>query len=296
MGGARFVLVSRLEDVFGKVNVCYTCRMSLDQPRRPNPNVKMDADTALNRQELAKNIAFFRKMEGERARDKKSFSYTVDRSATELVYDANGYGKLFDAVRARGGSHVLDIGSGLTRGVRELAASPLGHGLHFTATVLKYVDAITKAAEEIPVDVPVKVTPVEKLNGIPDGSQDCIIGTYSIAYTEYPDVAIRACDRVLAPGGFLKMTCNTDPPLRELEQLGYKSAREFAPVLRSMGYAVSVEEYKDTKAVLLAQKPDPNRPILNEQELNDLIARDIADAYNQTCIIRGVEPEKPFDF
>jgi len=184
-------------------------------------------------------IAAARQLRNARAREREQFAYTVDRTGADYIQELGGVRHLFSYVKTLGNPKVLDIGAGTTRGVSELAQSALSEGLDFEATVLRNRLGVKENLGEEQTHI----TSAETLRGIPDLSVACVIAVYSTSYSDAPNLVIESIDRVLVPGGAVKMG-------------GYeKIFNQFIHLLQARGYDVDDREKWGEFRVLLAIKP-----------------------------------------
>jgi SAM-dependent methyltransferase len=134
--------------------------------------------------------------------DASKLSYTIDRNGAEYEYDLQGLSRTFDYVRELPSNIVLDIGSGITQGIVDLSKRDIGKGLDFEATVLSPM-LVRKAG--LRGEIPLHATCVESLRGIADQSIGCVLGLFSVHHSNSTKVAMQSINRVLVPGGVLKM-------------------------------------------------------------------------------------------
>lgn len=177
-----------------------------------------------------------------------------NRCGSDYIEIFKGLEQLFNYARTLPVNTILDVGAGLTRGVRDLQQSQLGAFLQFKATVL------TKRYEienYLGFDNTL-ITEVEKLDGIKDASCAVVLGANSIAYSVAPDRAISQIDRVLVPGGALKATFkNSEEAYVSDGQYEMDKHFLFSSALINRGYdcmTLPGESNKDYD-VLLAIKP-----------------------------------------
>ena len=222
--------------------------------------------------------------------------YKIDRSMSGYILSIGGLRHLLDYVRQRGGSRVLDIGAGTTRGVAELAKSPLGRDLQFEATVMSYHPVIEKNLGGDHTHV----TAGETLRGVADNSVDCIIANHSIAYSIDPERVVRSIDRILKPGGVIKGIFGTggktDP---KLKAKGYGPVTPFADALNKLGFAVALHEVQpdddgNTSSIMIAIKPSGDIPRASMiATARSLYESDDRDASADAAQFRGDEPSVP---
>jgi SAM-dependent methyltransferase len=185
------------------------------------------------RSEAADNIAM------RRTRERTGFEYLQNRQGWEYVKTLEGVEHLFDYVRTLPSNTILDIGAGTTAGIHQLAQSPTGAGLTFEATTLRYRPEI----EENLGKERTHITSGETLRGIKDNSVGCIFGVYSVTYSAAPNLVMQSMNRVLVPGGVVKIA-TTDSQIWN-----------FYEGLKMMGYDVADNAKWQRALVVLAIKP-----------------------------------------
>lgn len=164
-----------------------------------------------------------------------------DRSGERYIRYLTGLSHLFDYVRRLPKRSILDIGAGTTRGIREVSELAAARDLEFSATVLSPVKAVHRGMGKVRVHT----TPGEILRGIRDESVGSALSVHGISYSAVPRFAVRSVDRVLVPGGVIKMI---DPFL------------EFATHFHELGYDTAITNNGFTP-VLLGIKPDSQKTV-----------------------------------
>ena len=156
---------------------------------------------------------------------------------------------LFNYVRRLPSSTVLDIGAGTTKGISDIAKSKMGEGLTFKGTVLTNKSEV---AENLGKEN-VYHTPVELLRGVSDSSIGAVIAVLSAAYSDEPELAVSAIDRVLVPGGAFKGVFGVDIGV-EAHFLP-KSLASFEQFFQQLHYDIAKYNSTEGLGVLLAVKP-----------------------------------------
>jgi hypothetical protein len=211
------------------------------------------------------------------------------RNGAMYSYTLRGVSETFEQVRSFGQSKViLDIGTGSSKGIQEIAQSPFAEGLSFKATSLTQ-------HEEHGVHLPKKdiiLTSAEVLRGVRPASIGCILAVRSIGYTERPTQLIARLDQVLAEGGFIKAVF---PSLST--ELKERTGKEFADAFIALGYDVAYTPGKVFKIfvtgqlggdeVLLARKPykDPTKDP-HPVSAKEIIALDQAHSESEVAFLK----------
>lgn len=203
-------------------------------------------------------------------------AYPDYRGMHEYIAGLEGVRALFSYVRWLDPENprILGIGEGRMIAARQFAESKTGRGIHFIATGLSHVDAVTSPTPHFTA----LLTSAEELHGIQDGSISAAIAMYSLAYSKAPALALGRIDQVLRPGGVLKATFRAKkitPPGKKLVN-DLQTYGKFLPVLKRMGYDVAIHHEFDPaisdRDVLLAVKPGKNAA-----KAQTLLDDDIAD-------------------
>lgn len=241
----------------------------------------MISPEAIERNSVAEQIRFTRNLE----RQSRYTDNDWGRNMEEYLTIFNGLSNLLKHVRRSGGNLVLDVGSGTTKGISEVAKSKLGEGLDFRATVLKRHQAI---GNNLGYDKTF-ITATETLKGVKDSSVGLVLALNSIAYSASPRITIRSIDRVLVPGGVLKARFNPKD-LRRDDLPYYKSHDQFSEELRALGYDIYIpDDYSEE--LVLAVKPG-----VNTRSASDLFSMDsgLMDliANREGYFAKPVEPGK----
>lgn len=189
-----------------------------------------------------------------------------NRSITEYIDDLQGLKHLFQFARTNkdqlGSSTILDIGAGTTRGIFEASISSYGKGLNFTATVLRHIPEIEKYLGKDRT----RVTSAETLRGINDRSCSVVLSDFGLGYSQNPEASIKSVDRVLVPGGILKVNFRyaPDPYVQDFGETAL-----FVNELKKLGYDVYVKRNERTYTeVVVAIKP--GNKISSAEELTNL--------------------------
>jgi hypothetical protein len=180
----------------------------------------------------------------------RSHGQVTDRSMSDYLNHLLGLRGSFAYMQALTESNtVLDLGSGTTKAISQLAASQLGEGLEFRATNLS--GSISDF--HLPIEN-IKRTSVEVLNGIPDNSLAGVIGCYSIGYTTVPELTASRIDQTLIDGGIIKTNFQT---VRDVYSPipGFQTHERFTETLLKLGYDVFIEENYIACDIVIAKKP-----------------------------------------
>lgn len=192
-----------------------------------------------------------RKIRNARTIERTGDPYKINRTGWQYIKELGGVQHLFDYVKTLKSQTVLDIGAGTTQASSDLQESSLGFGLHFEATVLRNRPEIEKNLGKEHVHI----TSAEVLRGIPDASVGCVIAVFSVGYSDAPGLVAESIDRVLVPGGAVKIT-------------GYKSIfSQFYDQFERRGYDVDSGEVWGEYKAILALKPGNESEVTAEQLL-----------------------------
>jgi len=166
--------------------------------------------------------------------------YNLNRTGPQYIKDLGGVKNFFSYVKGLSSNRVLDIGAGTTHGIRDLSLSPsLNAGAQFEATVLRpNLDIEMYLGEEH-----THITSAEELRGIPDASMGGVLSVYSLTYSVAPELVVKSIDRVLVPGGAVKISSG-DATIWQLHEH-----------LKQIGYDVADEQAWGTDMVVLGIKP-----------------------------------------
>lgn len=170
--------------------------------------------------------------------------YAVNRDALAYLLGFGGLTESFKYIKQLKSNVVVDIGTGKGLAWSELAGK-YGNGLEFWATNLVYDKHLVDLFNDR-----VKFTPVEFMKGFTDESVGGVIAMKSIAYSASPEMAMRAIDRILVPGGLIKASFR-GPEESGIVDLGYQTHHKFTESLKSLGYDIGVLGDE----VVLAVKP-----------------------------------------
>lgn len=195
-----------------------------------------------------------------RSLERTDSAYIVDSTQSDYVRKVRGLLFYFDYVRNLSQSpKVLDVGTGTSRAIDEIARSPLGKGITFEAT------AFTRHTRMKRFLGKVHLTSAEVLRDISSESVSGILAIQSAGFSAEPSLVAESFDRVLCPGGVLKMTFRKKGSYgkkedRQYKKWGYSTHDEFSvSLVEDLGYDVCILEAdpKDPNAddVLLAIKP-----------------------------------------
>lgn len=222
------------------------------------------------RNAIISQISAARKSEKEN----KKGSYEFHRTGKECLYRSGGLEHFFEYLKTLESNKVLDIGVGTGNASYSISKMPISAGLDFEVTALRNVPELVK-------NFPLKkihITSVESLKGIPNGTLAGVIGVNSIGYSQYPELAIKRIDEVLAPGGALKATFAMFGKSKSNDKLDFKSPEKFIGYLIDLGYDVastnsgfyslsdplkkdSTQGSSKTNSIVLAIKPgNPDSP------------------------------------
>lgn len=168
-----------------------------------------------------------------------------DRDALAYLRSLHGLEYFFSYINEHLGVKTwLDVGAGTTRAAYDLSESELlqSAGIETLATVLAYHPVMDHFLGKKGT---VKITPAETLREIADGSIGGITAVFSAFYSDDPNLVAASFERVLVPGGLVKMTIN--------------EGNNFPDFLRAAGLevALSIPDPSQglTSQVILARKP-----------------------------------------
>ncbi len=180
-----------------------------------------------------------------RWREREGRPYNRDRSGFQYIKELAGVKELFSYLKTLPSRKILDIGAGTTHGITDISQSSFGTDMEFEATVLNSVPQIEKYLG----NERTHITSAEILRGIPDNSIACVLSVFSLTYSRAPELVIGSVDRVLVPGGVIKIGSD-DAPIWQLYQL-----------LKDKGYDTDEDEGWGTFRVVLGIKPgNPTAP------------------------------------
>ncbi len=181
--------------------------------------------------------------------------YFTKRDAFMYLWEFQGLTGSFDYIKTLKSNLVVDIGTGKGLAWSELARK-YGNDLEFWATNLIYDKEVADR-----LDGRVKITPAEFMKGFADNSVGGVVAMKSIAYSNSPEMVIRAIDRVLVLGGLIKAS------FKGVGEFGanYNTYHDFTKVLRSLGYDTEVFENIN----VLAIKPG------GKVKAKDILAKDL---------------------
>jgi SAM-dependent methyltransferase len=253
------------------------------------------------RTQIAKQIKDARKNERSVTEDSLE-KYPTDRDYLMYWYSIGGLKYVFEYLKTLPSNIVLDIGTGTGKAASEMSRSRSAQGLDVHATSLRNDPELQK---NFPDKTKLHITSVETLRGIERSSVGTVLAMCSIAYANYPKLAIQKIDEVLVPGGVLK--ANFSPGSgHAYGDVIFKSSDVFVETLHSLGYDVDVstnniylkkdDHYAKGKAlVVLAIKPgNPNAPtakelrILDQTEMNKG-SEERADGYRVIDVTKNLE-------
>lgn len=204
--------------------------------------------------------------------------YKTERTGGEYIGDLLGVQYLFNYVRTLGTSNtILDVGSGTTNGIYDLAISSFGEGLQFEATVINRISFLVSL--NLGNDR-THTTSVEVLNGIPDTSMGGVLGVSSVGYSDEPSLAVGSINRVLVPGGAFKGTFLKSNISGDQNMYGLKTYAAFKEAFEALGYDVDTEN-SIKEDILLAIKPGGT----TEVTANELLQKDKETAKSQQIIL-----------
>lgn len=216
------------------------------------------------RNKVARNLRDLRSVD--------SFTYETGRDGIQYVRELQGVQSLFQYVKALNSSdRILDIGAGGTRGIRDLAKSPLGEGLSFEATVLTAPEVSEWTLEKDKIHI----TSAELLKGIEDESVGGALGALSVAYSEVPAFAVRGINRVLVPGGVFK---GSFPSENGVHSAGLKRFHTFQAEFEALGYNTAFLENINGDVFLAIKPGGPN----SEIDATTLLQMDSKSTVSQT--------------
>ena len=185
---------------------------------------------ATEREKAARKIKDIRKFE-----QRDDYNGAWDRGIIDYIDAFEGLHQYFDYVRSlKAGGKVLDIGSGTTRGISQIADTKLGDQINFTATTLGKVKGSVESDK-----VRVVQTSAEALRGIDSGSISGILGLNSIGYSAAPQLVVDRMDQVLVAGGVIKAVFPPEGTDSKFSQMGLSSHNKFSEALKAKGYDIA---------------------------------------------------------
>lgn len=148
------------------------------------------------RQELAKSIRKIRR--SERFYEEERFAYKRNRSLTRYLYYLQGLGATLNYIRRLPSPCLVDLGSGTGRAIKELSTAEIGRDLTIIGTGIAWHKYI-----EYPH---YRITPAECMRGFKPSSVGGFISVFGPThYSYYLKVVLDNLDRVLIPGGVMKL-------------------------------------------------------------------------------------------
>ena len=190
-----------------------------------------------------------------------------DRMGRDYVSYLKGLEATFQYIRGLESNLVLDIGTGTSQGIADIARSDLGKGLQFKGTS---VTPLPEFNQYLGNDQ-VIITSAESLRGVESSSVGGIIALHSISYAAEPQYMVARLDQVLVDGGVVKMV--TDDNDNSNRGLGERTREWFIDAFKKIGYDVAV--YED---VVLAIKRSGDKST-STIRARSLIRQDMESAY-----------------
>lgn len=172
--------------------------------------------------------------------------WTNNRKGREYVRCLQGLEATFQYIRGLESNFVLDIGTGTSEGISDIAKSDLGKGLEFKGTSVTPQPEFKRYLGQDKI----LITSAESLRGVERNSVAGILALHSLAYSAEPQYVVARLDQVLIEGGVVKLLAYHDEVNKG--RLGEKTITPFLVAFRDMGYDVEVSE---DKTILLAIKP-----------------------------------------
>jgi SAM-dependent methyltransferase len=179
--------------------------------------------------------------------------YTLSRGAESYIRELQGVDYFFDYVSTvqRGIADMLEIGIGKGIAAREFMEEGIMRNIRLSATgLIDYPRELGRSGLHR-----FALTDAEDLGMLPEQMFAGVIGVYSIAYSEHPEIAMQEVDRVLMPGGAVKFKF---PPHTTHVGRGtsvvFKNHEMFSRQAMDLGYSVALDGAA-APTVLLAIKP-----------------------------------------
>lgn len=188
--------------------------------------------------------------------------WTNNRRGREYVRCLQGLEASLSYIKELRSNLVLDIGTGTSEGIADIANSDLGQGLQFKGTsVTPQPDFKNYLGKDRVI-----ITPAESLRGVENNSVGGALALHSLTYSAEPQYVVTRLDQVLVDGGLVKLLAYHD----EVNQgrLGEKTIKPFLNVFKDFGYDVAISDN-----ILLAIKPSSSNSN-SAASANDLIDQD----------------------
>ncbi|MBL8029939.1 MAG: class I SAM-dependent methyltransferase [Candidatus Doudnabacteria bacterium] len=171
--------------------------------------------------------------------------YITSRSGREVVYRMGGLMHVFEYVKTLSSNRILDIGTGSGNAAKKISQMPMAQGLDFSVTALSRDPELFR---NFPPDK-ARLTGTETLRGIKNNSVGGILAMYSVAYSAYPNLAIKRLDEVLVPGGIFKgVFANLGKSVNYSGSVA-KDYEQFENVFKKLGYDVASLPVYNTASV-----------------------------------------------
>lgn len=221
----------------------------------PNNNKK---DNQEARKKVKQQIRATREYE-RKWRGIRGMAYDVNRSEGSYMIALKGFSKLFDYLKTRKITKVLDIGAGTGRAIDEISKSEEGQGLDFVGTTLAK-NPKRESSQKI------HITSAEVLRGIPSNSFGAVLAVFSVGYSDAPKLVAEQIDRILVPGGVFKGAFSPAGVggIKYDENVMLKSYDRLYFALKEKGYDCATlmeipaaRRKIELDQILLAVKPDP---------------------------------------
>ncbi|MBU0999261.1 hypothetical protein KKG24_03075 [Patescibacteria group bacterium] len=175
-----------------------------------------------------RNIA---KQKKEYKQTEANFGYSNEfRDGRTYICSFEGLQYFLEYVKTLPNKMVLDIGSGDTKAISEIAGSSFGKDLEFKATVLTKNSRI----EQYLGYENIFFTSAETLKGVESGSYGGVISCFSVTYSSSPELSISSIDRVLCKNGIFKgVFPHEDATIGRFEA---KGPDVYIKLFKSLGY------------------------------------------------------------
>ena len=227
------------------------------------------AQAEIERKLAADGIRKTQTLEGE------NVNYIPHSTGEDYLHKARGLTHFLHYVRSYSLTRtILDIGTGTSEAIDQIARSPLGSGLHFIAT------ALTRHPKMANFIGNIFRTSAEYLEGVKKESIGGVIAIQSIGFSKAPNIVAAKLEQVVALGGIVKATFRKKTPYSQVwednyNQWEYNTYDKFRDALMKYGWDVAVHsgvEGDDTQDdILVAIKHGGSRTAQEvlEADLND---------------------------
>lgn len=197
---------------------------------------------------------------------KSEETWQNDRLGSEYISSLGGVEATLQYIKSLDSKLVIDVGTGTSQGISDIAKSKLGEGLEFKGTTVTWLNELNQHLGKDRV----LITSAESLRGIENNSVGGILALYSISYTAQPQQVVARFDQVLVEGGVVKMVTHADQKSRS----GHRTFESFLNAFKELGYDIN-----ESERILLAVKPssDKSKPSIKAGDLMQLDKASLAE-------------------